>query len=60
VWHEGDHHGQIKVALKGAGRPGVALEENVTPAQRRSDALGLLAECALAADLDRGTSGDRY
>ena len=30
--------------------------------QRRADALGLVAECALAADLDRGasTSGDRY
>ena len=32
----------------------------VTPAQRRADALGLLAEAALAADLDRGTAGDRY
>ena len=32
----------------------------MTPAQRRADALGLLAECALGADLDRGTAGDRY
>jgi hypothetical protein len=32
----------------------------VTPAQRRVDALGLLAESALASDLDRGTAGDRY
>ncbi|MPZ17368.1 MAG: DUF222 domain-containing protein [Luteitalea sp.] len=32
----------------------------VTPAQRRADALGLLAESALASDLDRGTAGDRY
>ncbi|MPY86948.1 MAG: DUF222 domain-containing protein [Luteitalea sp.] len=32
----------------------------VTPAQRRADALGLLAESALASDLDPGTSGDRY
>ena len=31
-----------------------------TIAQRRADALGLLAESALAADLDRGSSGDRY
>jgi hypothetical protein len=35
------------------------IGEEVTPAQRRADALGLLAECALA-DLDRGTAGDRY
>ena len=28
--------------------------------QRQADALGLLAESALAADLDRGTAGDRY
>ena len=28
--------------------------------QRQADALGLVAECALAADLDRGTAGDRY
>ena len=31
-----------------------------TAGQRRADALGLMAETALAADLDRGTSGDRY
>ena len=31
-----------------------------TIAQRRADALGLLAESALAADLDRGSTGDRY
>ena len=31
-----------------------------TPGQRRADALGLVAESALAADLDRGTAGDRY
>ena len=37
-----------------------AVADEVTPAQRRADALGLLAESALAADLDRGTAGDRY
>ena len=31
-----------------------------TVGQRQADALGLLAESALAADLDRGTAGDRY
>ena len=36
------------------------LAEEVTPAQRRADALGLLAESALAADVDRGFAGDRY
>jgi hypothetical protein len=37
-----------------------SLAEEVTPAQRRADALGLLAEAALSADLDRGCSGDRF
>ncbi len=32
----------------------------VVAGQRRADALGLLAESALAADLDRGAAGDRY
>ncbi|HEV8396739.1 MAG TPA: DUF222 domain-containing protein [Vicinamibacterales bacterium] len=36
------------------------IEEEVTSAQRRADALALSAECALTADLDRGTAGDRY
>lgn len=34
--------------------------EEVTTGQRRADALGLVAERALVADLDRGTAGDRY
>ena len=29
-------------------------------AQRQADALGAIAECALAGGLDRGTAGDRY
>ena len=33
---------------------------SATTSQRRADALGLLAESALAADLDRGSAGDRY
>jgi hypothetical protein len=36
------------------------ITDDVTPAQRRADALGLLAEAALTADLDRGSAGDRY
>jgi hypothetical protein len=44
-----------------AGTPAPpTMAEEVTYAQRRADALGLLAESALAADLDRGTAGDRY
>ena len=39
---------------------GQSLTEEVTPGQRRADALALLAEAALTADLDRGTAGDRY
>ena len=34
--------------------------DSATVGQRRADALGLLAESALATDLDRGTAGDRY
>jgi hypothetical protein len=36
------------------------LSEETTPAQRRADALALVAEAALSADLDRETGGDRY
>jgi hypothetical protein len=39
---------------------GGALAEEMTFGQRRADALGLLAEAALSADLDRGSAGDRY
>ncbi len=39
---------------------GDAMAEELTPTQRRADALALLAEAALAADLDHGTAGDRY
>jgi hypothetical protein len=39
---------------------GGSLAEEVTPGQRRADALALLAESALSADLDRGTAGERY
>ena len=44
---------------KDAAAPDSIIEE-VSWAQRQADALGLLAECALRADLDRGTAGDRY
>jgi hypothetical protein len=37
-----------------------SIAEEVSWAQRQADALGLIAECALQADLDRGTAGDRY
>jgi hypothetical protein len=43
---------------EGAAKAGVMADE-VTPGQRRADALGLLAEAALAADLDHGSAGDR-
>src|SRR6185436_1269417 len=36
------------------------IEEEVTSDQRRADALTLMAEAALDADLDRGSAGDRY
>ncbi|MGE0816440.1 MAG: DUF222 domain-containing protein [Vicinamibacterales bacterium] len=44
-----------------AGAPtGDAQAEDLTPSQRRADAIGLLAEVALSAGLDAGTAGDRY
>jgi len=42
-------------AAKGGG-----MAAEVNPAQRRADALGLIAETALSASLDAGTAGDRY
>ena len=39
---------------------GHGMAEEITPAQRRADALGLLAETALSAGLDAGSAGDRY
>jgi hypothetical protein len=39
---------------------GQAMAEQLTPAQRRADALALLAESAMTADFDGGTAGDRY
>jgi hypothetical protein len=45
---------------EGQSMPAASVADEVTPAQRRADALGLLAEAALTANLDRGCSGDRY
>ncbi len=36
------------------------MADEVNHAQRRADALGLIAETALSASLDAGTAGDRY
>ena len=56
-------------AAGGDGQPGTAADgaagdtaEAMVPtiAQRRADALGMVAECALAGGLDKGTAGDRY
>ena len=55
----------VRRALEAAGDQ---LRTDVSPAegadtsfgQRQADALGLVAESALAAGLDRGTAGDRY
>ena len=46
-----------------AAAPDVEMaEEQLAPsfAHRQADAIGLVAECALAGGLDRGTAGDRY
>ncbi len=47
-----------KAAAASAGAP--AGVEEPTLAQRQADAIGTLAEAALAGGLDRGTAGDRY
>ena len=53
--------GGRSVVPRGSATPKAErVAEEVTPAQRRADALGLLAEAALASDLDRGSAGDRY
>jgi hypothetical protein len=50
-----------RLSKEAQGEPtATSLTEEVTPGQRRADALGLLAEAALAGDLDRGSAGDRY
>jgi hypothetical protein len=41
-------------------REGGRIVDEVTPGQRRADALARLAEVALTTDRDRGTAGDRY
>ena len=53
------HDAEDKTALS-ASDPAVGSSGVMTVGQRRADALGLLAESALNARLDRGTAGDRY
>ena len=47
---------------KAAGAPACAAADMEEPtfAQRQADAIGTVAEAALAGGLDRGTAGDRY
>jgi hypothetical protein len=47
-------------ALHGVRALGPAAPGDATAEQRRADALGLVAESALAGGLDPGTRGDRY
>ena len=48
--------------LNSAAADVAAAEEQSAPsfAQRQADAIGVVAECALAGGLERGTAGDRY
>ncbi|MGE0360316.1 MAG: DUF222 domain-containing protein [Vicinamibacterales bacterium] len=43
-----------------AGPKDECVADEITPSQRRADALALPAEAALASDLTRGTTADRY
>ena len=55
LYHEAENAAEVRAAgPEPEGRASLSM------GQRRADALGLLAESALAADLDRGTAGDRY
>ncbi len=49
----------LAAAADGDGLPDAEAEAS-SLAQRQADALGVIAECALSAGLDRGTAGDRY
>ena len=51
---KGTAAGEVEEVMEAAG------ELPPTFAQRQADAIGMLAECALAGGLDRGTAGDRY
>ena len=51
---KGTAAGEVEEGMEAAG------ELAPTFAQRQADAIGVLAECALAGGLDRGTAGDRY
>ena len=56
-------NGSVDAGETGDGNadPGEAAETSIPSlAQRQADALGVIAECALAGGLDRGTAGDRY
>ena len=55
LYHEGKDNPQVRAAGREQDD-----RASVSMGQRRADALGLLAESALAGDLDRGAAGDRY
>ena len=52
--------GEPRTVVPGAAAAAATDEMAPTIAQRRADALGAVAECALAGGLDKGTAGDRY
>ncbi len=49
-----------RLRREGQAAPSAGTAEEVTQAQRRADALGLLAEAALSADFDRASASERY
>ena len=56
-----DNRGTVGGTAGGNAASNEAAETSMPPlAQRQADALGVIAECALAGGLDRGTAGDRY
>ena len=58
-----DGSAAVAASAGGADRPDAVDEATGVErslGQRQADALGRLAECALAGGLDRGTAGDRY
>ncbi len=56
-----ERHAHADGAAGGDAAPREPVETSEPSlAQRQADALGVIAECALAGGLDRGTAGDRY
>jgi hypothetical protein len=60
LYREAKSHNEVDAEARAESQAASNSYAEVSVGQRRVDALALIAESALAADLDRGTPGDRY